>query len=120
MNITSETKRADRRARSAPALPMVSASELKNHFGDVSARAMKGAIAITRHSRAEFVLLPMEEYLDMQRARTTHLADLAAQFDVMAAKMNEPAAKRGVAKLFKAGSAELGKAAVKAAKAHGR
>ena len=101
-------------------LRAVTASELKNNFGEVSAKAMKGAVAITRHQRAEFVLLPLEQYLELQQARTAPLDALSSQFDAMVARMNTPAAKRGVAKLFQASPAGVGKAAVKAARAaHG-
>src|SRR4051812_13860048 len=101
-------------------LPAVTASELKNNFGAVSAQAMKRAVAITRHQRAEFVLLPVEQYLELQQARTAPLDALASQFDAMVARMNTPAAKRGVAKLFRVSPTGLGKSAVKAARAaHG-
>jgi hypothetical protein len=63
---------------------------------------MKGAVAITRHLRAEFVLLPVEQYLELQQARNAPLEALTSQFDDMVARMNTPAAKRGVARLFQA------------------
>lgn len=87
-------------------------------FGEVALQAMKGAVAITRHQRAEFVLLPVDQYLALQEAQAAPLEDLASQFDAMVARMNTPAAKRGVAKLFQATPTELGKSAVMAADAH--
>lgn len=101
------------------ALPSVTASELKNKFGEVSSRAMKGAIAIKRHRRSEFVLIPASEYAELQQARSAPLEALSGQFDAMVARMNTPTSKRGVAKLFKATSKQLGKSAVKAAQVHG-
>lgn len=101
-------------------LPTATASDLKNNFGEVSSQALKGALAITRHQRAEFVLLPVAQYRELQQARTAQLDALTSRFDAMVARMNTPAAQRGVAKLFKARPADLGQAAVKAAKAHGR
>ena len=118
MSKTLETPKADRRREAISSLPAVTASDLKNNFGEVSAQAMKGALAITRHQRAEFVLLPVEQYLELQQARTAPLDALTSQFDAMVGRMNTPAAKRGVAKLFQASPAALGKSAVKAA-AHG-
>ena len=100
-------------------LPAVTASELKNNFGEASLRARKGAVAITRHNRAEFVLLPVEHYVELQQARQSPLEGLAGQFDAMVARMNAPAGRRGAARLFKASPAALGRAAAKAAKAHG-
>jgi prevent-host-death family protein len=108
----------DRGREAISSLPAVTASELKNNFGAVSAQAMKGAVAITRHQRAEFVLLPVEQYLELQQARTAPLDALTSEFDAMVGRMNTPAAKRGVAKLFQASPARLGESAVKAA-AHG-
>lgn len=101
------------------ALPVVSASELKNSFGEVTSRALKGALAIKRHRRAEFVLMPVAEYVALQEARTAPLAELSTKFDAMVARMNGPEAKRGVKSLFSASPAALGKSAVKAARQHG-
>lgn len=101
-------------------LPAVSASELKNSFGEVATRALKGALAIRRHRRAEFVLMPAEEYVALQEARTAPLAELSSKFDDMVARMNTPGAKRGVQALFGATPTDLGKSAVKAARSHGR
>src|SRR3954449_2092492 len=108
---TLNSAEADRRRRALSNLRAVAASELKNKFGEVSAQAMKGAVAITRHQRAEFVLLPVEQYLELQQARTAPLDALTSQFDAMVARMNPPAAKRGVAKLFRASPTGLGKSA---------
>ena len=96
-------------------LPAVTASDLKNNFGEASLRAKKGALVITRHNRAEFVLLPVEHYAELQQTRRALLEALADQFDAMVAKMNTSASRRGAALLFKASPAELGKIAVKAA-----
>ncbi len=117
---TLENSQPNRRSAAISSLPTVTASDLKNNFGEVSLKAMKGALAITRHQRAEFVLLPMEQYLELQQARTAPLEALTSQFDAMVSRMNAPAAKRGVAKLFHATPTGLGKSAVNAAKAaHG-
>jgi prevent-host-death family protein len=104
-------------SQAACGLRSVTASDLKNNFGEVIAQAMKGAVAITRHQRAEFVLLPVEQYLELQQARTAPLQALTVEFDAMVARMNTPAANRGVARLFKAAPDALGKSAVKAARA---
>src|SRR5687767_15129030 len=88
-------------------LPAVTASDLKNKLGEVIAQASKGAVAITRHQRVEFVLLPVEQYLEFQKARTAPLEALSSEFDAMVARMNTPAAKRGVDRLFTATPADL-------------
>ena len=120
MSKTLQSSPADRRREAISSLRAVTASDLKNNFGEVCAQAVKCAVAITRHQRAEFILLPVEQYLELQQARTAPLDALSSQFDAMVARMNTPAAKRGVARLFKASPAGLGKSAVKAARAaHG-
>ena len=117
---TPQHQQANERPETISGLRTVTASDLKNKFGEVIVQAMKGAVAITRHQRAEFVLLPLEHYLELQQARIAPLEALSSQFDAMVARMNTPAAKRGVARLFQASPAGLGKSAVKAAKgAHG-
>jgi prevent-host-death family protein len=98
------------------ALPAMTASELKNNFGLASQQAAKGALAITRHNRAEFVLMPVRDYVELQRARQAPLDGLATQFDAMVVKMNTPAARRGVGALFKATPGQLGKVAAKTAR----
>lgn len=111
------------KARSSLAhLPAVPTSDLKNRFGEICQSARKGAVAITRHHRVEFVLLPAAQYEELNQARTAPLEALAAQFDDMVAKMDTPAAKRGVKGLFSAKPSALGATAVKAARAskHGR
>ena len=60
-------------------LPSMSASDLKNNFGSARLQALKGAIAITHHNRAEFVLLPIGHYAELQRAQTAPLDALAGQ-----------------------------------------
>ena len=100
-------------------LPVVSASEVKNRFGEIATRALKGALAIQRHQRTELVLMPMEEYVALRKGRLASLDDLSSRFDAMVARMNTPAAKRGAKGLFNASPAALGKSAVKAARAHG-
>jgi antitoxin Phd len=106
-----------RRSEADLGLQTVTASDLKNNFGEVITRAAAGAVAITRHQRAEFVLLTVAEYRELQRARSASLDALSSEFDAMVARMNTPAGKRAVAKLFKATPAALGKSAAKAARA---
>jgi len=97
-------------------LPTVTASALKSHFGEVSSKAMKGALAITRHSRPEFVLVPIEQYIAFQRNQAAPMEALSAEFDAMVARMNSPKAQQGVAKLFQATPTQLGRTAMKSAR----
>lgn len=120
MSTTILDQRIDAFRQEIEALPAMTATELKNNFGLASLQAAKGALAITRHNRAEFVLMPVQEYAELQRARQAPLDGLAGQFDAMVAKMNTPAARRGVAALFKATPGQLGKVAVKTARANAK
>jgi antitoxin Phd len=104
-------------------LRSVSASALKNNYGQVAEQAAKGPVAISRYKVPEMVLLPAADYVEMQRARQAPLDALAAEFDQLVVKMNTPKAKTAAANLFKATPKELGRSAVKsaqAAKAHAR
>jgi antitoxin Phd len=101
-------------------LPAMSASSLKNHIGEALLKAAGNGLAITRHNRPEFVLLPAAKYLELQRAHQMPLEALSAEFDAMVARMNTPSAQRGVNSLFSATPTELGKSAVKAAAAQGQ
>ncbi|CAN5730141.1 hypothetical protein BH11VER1_BH11VER1_27540 [soil metagenome] len=114
MNAELEISAIDRAGLEA--LPSMTASSLKNHMGEALLKAAANGLAITRHNRAEFVLLPTAKYLELQRARQAPLQALSAEFDAMVAKMNTASAKRGVTSLFKASPAALGKSAVKAAR----
>ncbi|CAM9909209.1 unnamed protein product [Phaeothamnion confervicola] len=100
-------------------LPAVAATRLKNEFGSVLEQALRsGAVAITRHDTPKAVLMAYEEFQALVRDRAPSLHDLHADYDVLLARMQTPAAKRGMAAAFDASPAQLGRAAVKAAKAN--
>ena len=94
-------------------LSEVTASVLKNKFSEVARLASKGPLAVSRHSRREFVILTAAQYEELQQSRRAPLESLAAEFDQMVATMNTPKAKRATAALFSATSADLGRAFVK-------
>lgn len=100
-------------------LRAVDASMVKNKFGEVAKAALQGAIAISRYSRPELVLLSVEEYLRLEKARRAPLDQLTDQFDELVAKMQGARARKATASLFGASPRTLGQAAVKAVKAHG-
>lgn len=96
------------------------ASTVKNKFRDVAEQAAKGAIAISRYSRPELVLMTAEEYVRLEKLRRAPLDALTGQFDALVAKMQTPKSQKAVQALFGATSLDLGKAALKAAKANAR
>ncbi|MDN5942995.1 MAG: type II toxin-antitoxin system prevent-host-death family antitoxin [Nitrospira sp.] len=97
----------------------VTATKVKNEFGAILEQTMhSGAVAITRHDIPKAVLLSFAEFESLVKERGRSLDDLNAEFDGLLARMQTPQARKGVEAAFNASPAELGRAAVKAAKEH--
>ena len=101
-------------------LPLVDASTVKNQFREVAAQAAQTAVAISRYGRPEWVIMPAEEFVRLEKSRRAPLDMLTCQFDGLVAKMQNARSQKAVQALFGATPAGLGKAAVKAAKANAR
>lgn len=101
-------------------LPQLSSTELKSNTGEVLRQAAKGAIAITRHNRPEFVLLPAAQYDELISQSSGTLAQMSEQFDALVERINAPAAAAGFQSLFTASPQALGQSAVAAAQPHAR
>lgn len=98
-------------------VPSIPATRMKNEFGSaLEAAARGGAVAITRHDTPKAVLISYEEFQALVKARSHSLNDLTQEFDVLLARMQTPKARKGVVAAFNATPAELGRAAVKAAR----
>ena len=98
-------------------VPAVAATRLKNEFGAVLEQALRGgAVAITRHDAPKAVLVSYDEFQALIKARSHDLADLSAEYDVLLARMQTAKAKKGMETAFNATPAELGRAAVRAAR----
>jgi prevent-host-death family protein len=98
-------------------VPAVAATRLKNEFGAVLEQALRGgAVAITRHDSPKAVLVSYDEFQSLVKARAPDLNDLRAEYDVLLASMQTPAAKKGMAAAFAATPPALGRAAVRAAR----
>lgn len=98
-------------------IPTIAATKAKNEFAAILEHANHGgAVAITRHDTPKAVLLSYEEFASLTRVRARTLDDLGVAFDQLLASMQSPKARKGVDAAFKASSAELGQAAVKAAR----
>ncbi len=96
-------------------VPTVAATRLKNGLGAVIEQVMRnGAVAITRHETPKAVLLAYDEFVALTKDRAPSLNDLSAEYDVLLARMQTPASRKGMADAFNAAPAALGKAAVKA------
>jgi prevent-host-death family protein len=97
-------------------VPSVAATRVKNEFGLVLEQALQGgAVAITRHDAPKAVLISYEEFKALIKDRTPSLNELRAEYDVLLAGMQTPAARKGMDAAFNATPAQLGKAAAKAA-----
>lgn len=98
-------------------LPAVSASEIKNALGAVwDTMNARGAVAITRHEKPRAVLLSVERFQELLRAGRPSLDALTAEFDELLAGLQSPSAGRALASAFRASPAQLGRAAVAAAR----
>ena len=98
-------------------VPSVPATRFKNEFGAVFEQAAQtGAVAITKHNTPKAVLLSYAEFEALTRAGSPVLDELTDEFDALLDRMQTPTAKAGVAAAFDASPAELGRAAVKAAR----
>ena len=98
-------------------VPSVAATRIKNEFGAVLEQAVRGgAVAITKHETPKAVLISYDEFQALVKGRSPNLGDLTAEYDTLLAGMQTPAAAKGMEAAFNASPAELGRAAVKAAK----
>ena len=98
-------------------VPSVAATRIKNEFGAVLEQAVRGgAVAITKHETPKAVLISYDEFRALVKARSPDLGDLTAEYDTLLARMQTPEAAKGMEGAFNASPAELGRAAVKAAK----
>ena len=97
---------------------MVTATDLKSRFGAVFEQTIaNGLVAITRHAQPKAVLLSYAEFEALTRARAGSLDALTREFDdALLARMQKPAAKKGMAAAFDAPPAKLGQSAARAAK----
>ncbi|MCE9581552.1 MAG: type II toxin-antitoxin system Phd/YefM family antitoxin [Planctomycetes bacterium] len=96
------------------------ASALRNSTADVLENVLiSGAVVITRHEKDKAVILSIEAFRRLAEARYDELAALRAKFGGLLAKMQTPAARKGLRDAFEASPAEMGKAAAKAAKRRG-
>ena len=101
-------------------MPTFTATEAKNEFGRVLDTAVEtGAVAITRRDTPKAVLLSIKEFDALVAAGERTLDTLTAEFDDLLARMQTPAARKGMADAFNAQPTRLGRAAVAAAKKRG-
>jgi antitoxin Phd len=96
----------------------VAATRFKNEFGTIFEQAaLGGAVAITKHNTPKAVLLSYAEFEALTKASMPALDDLSDEFDQLLERLQTPQSKSAMAAAFDATPAQLGRAAVKAARA---
>lgn len=109
-----------RRAAGRGSQASYTATEAKNEFGRVLELAIHGTtVVITKHDSPRAVLISMDQFEALAEAPQLKLNTLSEQFDALLARMQTPAARRGMAAAFNASTKQLGKAAVAAARKRG-
>lgn len=94
------------------------ATEAKNEFGRLLERAIQGeTVVITKHGTPKAVLISIDEY--KARSPQIELDALTAEFDAMLERMQTAEARKAVDDLFSSTPAQLGTAAVNAARKRG-
>jgi antitoxin Phd len=98
-------------------LPSVTATELKNSTADVFDQvAARRAVAITRHDKPRAVLLSVEAYEALTGQEPEYLQGLMEKYRGMLDRMQGPEQRAAAERAFSATPAELGAAAVAAAR----
>jgi len=111
-------KTATRASNKLPSSNAVTATAAKNEFGKVLEKVLRGEVMfITRHGNAKAVLMPVERYASLTGASVAQLDDLHREFDAMLEDMQTPTARAAMERAFHASPKQLGRAAVRAARA---
>jgi prevent-host-death family protein len=97
-----------------------SASAAKYQFGRVLEMAIEGGVVmITKHDAVKAVLVSVDEFTALTRAREEELDTLTGEFDRLLARMQTPKSRMGMKSAFEASPKQLGEAAVEAARKRG-
>lgn len=98
----------------------VPSTEAKNVFGSLLDKAIAGKIVvITRRRTPKAVLVGIDEYESLTRAKTGTLDALSRAFDERLEAMQSPKARAAAKSAFNATSKRLAREAVKAARKRG-
>jgi two-component system nitrogen regulation response regulator GlnG len=98
----------------------MNATKAKNQMGQVLDRVMQGEIVlITRHETPKAAVIPMAEFEKLSRMTGERLSTLSRKYDAMLARMQAPAARRGMKAAFEASPKQLAQAALRFARKRG-
>jgi DNA-binding response OmpR family regulator len=107
----------DNRKGDEVTLASFNATDAKNNFRQLLETALRdGAAVIRRHDVPKAVLLSWEEYGALVSARRSQLEALTGDFEGLLARIQAPSSRKAARSLFDASPAELGAAAVRAAR----
>ena len=95
----------------------VTATVAQNEFGRVFDAAVCGqVVVITKHNAPRVVLLSIDRYNALVRARAAALDTLTSEFDALLERMQSSTARAGMQRAFNVSPRKLGAMAVKEAK----
>ncbi|MBI2921581.1 MAG: type II toxin-antitoxin system Phd/YefM family antitoxin [Planctomycetes bacterium] len=104
----------------AASMPSFPSSMLKNSTADVLDEVLaSGAVVITRHDKEKAVILSVETYRRLVASDRDDLDALREKFDGLLEKMQARTARGGARRAYGASPAEMGRAAVRAARRRG-
>jgi prevent-host-death family protein len=93
------------------------ATQAKNEFGRVLELALHGdTVVITKHDAPKAILISVDQFNKLAHATEATLDTLSHEFDALLAGMQSPKSAAAMKAAFAASPAELGKAAVTAAR----
>lgn len=95
----------------------MTSTEAQNGFGRMlEAVARDRTVLIKKHNVTQAVVMSVDRYEALTRAESPALDALTAEFDEMLARMQSPEAQAGIRDALAASPAELGQAALAAAR----
>lgn len=98
----------------------IPSTEAKNVFGSLLDKALAGkTVVITRRDAPKAVLLGIEQYESLARAKASRLDSLGRAFDERLVAMQSAESRAATKAAFHASSKELARAAVKTARKRG-
>lgn len=111
------SKKRARKPLTPPVAVSVTATDAKNEFGRLLDTVIGGRmVVITRHDEPRAVLMSIAEYEALSGKGEAALEAMSREFDTLLTRMQTPEARAAMKRAFEASGAELGQAAVKAAR----
>ena len=98
-------------------MPSISSSHLVGSMQKATRLVMThGSVLVTKHDEPSMVLMSVDRYQQLAKSADVDLTAMTSEFDALLAQMQAPAAASKMANAFSLTPAQLGRAAVKAAR----